>query len=90
MSNDYLTKLGSLIDQKLKNFGGQVDQKFKDFGTDVDQKLKNVLEPIINRLDDPKTGLNRINKKLDALWDQTIRLTEDMEKDCHTSFSRSQ
>lgn len=42
---------------------------------DFKKLLNEALQPIKNQLEDPKTGLKRINEKLDALWDQTSRLT---------------
>lgn len=38
------------------------------------------LDSIKEQLEDPKTGLKRINGKLDALWDQTVKLTETTEE----------
>lgn len=51
--------------------------------------IKGDLNSIKQRLDDPKTGLKKINEKLDAVWDQTAKLTIDMEEvketlDSHT------
>lgn len=42
------------------------------------QVIEQALKPIIERLNDPKTGLGEINQKIDAVWDQTASLTEDM------------
>lgn len=53
----------------------------------IKEEIGSALEPVKDRLsdveghfNDPKTGLKKINQKLDALWDQTVRLTEDMEE----------
>lgn len=55
--------------------------------------LDEALEPIIERLDDPKTGLKRTNEKIDALWDQVEKVTIGMEDiketlDSHTTQLR--
>lgn len=72
-------------DDDLKKFGTLIDQKLKGFGEVVDEKVNKALEPVKDRLsnmegslNNPNTGLKRINEKLDALWDQTVRLTEDV------------
>lgn len=41
--------------------------------------LNEALDPIKERLDDPETGLKRINKRMDILWDQVVKITTDME-----------
>lgn len=56
--------------------------------------LDEALEPIIERLDDPKTGLKRTNEKMDALWDQVEKVTIGMEDiketlDSHTTQLKS-
>ena len=43
------------------------------------KEIKDKLENVERQLNDPKTGMARINYKLDTLWDQVIRLTEDFE-----------
>ncbi len=47
---------------------------------DYKRILEEALDPIKKQLEDPKSGLKRINHKLDALWDQTVRLTENIEE----------
>lgn len=42
--------------------------------------LEDALNPIKKQLGDPESGLKRINEKLDALWDQTVKLTGDAEE----------
>ncbi|MFH0936747.1 MAG: hypothetical protein V1808_00430 [Candidatus Daviesbacteria bacterium] len=51
----------------------------------VKEEINSALKPIEKRtegieeqLNDPDTGLRKINEKLDALWDQTAGLTEDV------------
>jgi len=63
----------------------------------VKEEINSALEPIEDRLsnmegyfNDPKTGLKRINQKLDALWDQTVRLTENMEEVKETLISQTE
>jgi chromosome segregation ATPase len=47
------------------------------------------LAAINKRLDHPKTGLVRINERLDALWDQAVKLTEDVSENQETLDSHS-
>lgn len=37
------------------------------------------LDVISKDLNNPKTGLKRINERMDALWDQVVKITADME-----------
>ncbi|MBI4037349.1 hypothetical protein HY385_02910 [Candidatus Daviesbacteria bacterium] len=46
------------------------------------------LDSIKKQLEDPRTGLKRVNGKLDALWDQTVKLTEAMEETKETLKSQ--
>ena len=63
------------------------DEDVNKLRSAVKEEIDFALEPVKDRLsnmegnfNDPKTGLKRINQKLDALWDQTVKLTEDMEE----------
>lgn len=76
-----------MTDQDVNKIGGMVDSKLEAFREDIKEDIDSAIEPVKNRLsnmeghfNDPKTGLKKINQKLDTLWDQTIRLTEDMEE----------
>lgn len=57
----------------------------------VDKRINKALEPIKERLDDPKSGLKRINNRMDVLWDQVVKVTADIEdvKDTLSSHSKS-
>lgn len=62
-----------LLDEALSPIKKQLN------GLQNGQNSLNVgLVKIEKRLDDPKTGLKRINDRLDVLWEQTATLTEDM------------
>src|SRR3989338_6027842 len=66
------------------------DDLVKRISDVVDEKIKRAIEPIIKQLENPNTGLGRINQKMDALWEQTVKLTEDMAEvqeaqDSHTA-----
>lgn len=52
-----------------------INKKLKDLDL-----IKDDLNSVKLCLDDSNTGLNRINEKLDALWDQTVKLTEEAEE----------
>lgn len=57
-------------------------RSIKDQQSVMNKKLDNVIEDLGNvegQLNHPKTGLKRINEKLDALWDQTVKLTTGEE-----------
>lgn len=76
-----------MTDEDVNKIGGMVDSKLETFREDLKGDIDSALEPVKDRLsnveghfNDPKTGLKRINQKLDALWDQTVRLTEDTEE----------
>ena len=63
------------------------DEDVNKLRSAVKEEIDFALEPVKGRLsnmegnfNDPKTGLKRINQKLDALWYQTVKLTEDMEE----------
>ena len=56
------------------------DEELKKVIDAVDKRLNKSLEPIKNQLGDPQNGLKRVNEKLDALWGQTVKLTEDSEE----------
>lgn len=72
------------------------DKDIKRFRGVVKEEINLALEPVNDRLagveaqlNNPKTGLRRINEKLEALWDQTKLLTEGFEEvkdtlDSHT------
>lgn len=47
---------------------------------DFKRILEKALDPIKKQLGDPESGLKKTNEKLDALWDQTVKLTEDTEE----------
>ncbi len=72
------------------------DEDANKFRSVVKEEIDSALEPVKDRLsnmeghfNDPKTGLKRINQKLDALWDQTVKLTEVMEEAKETLFSHT-
>lgn len=55
--------------------------------TIIKEEINATLEPIVDKLgdieqqlNDPKTGLKRLSEKLDALWEQTVKLTESSEQ----------
>lgn len=69
-SNDFK----KLLDESLKPIKGDLKGVKKDL-----EIVNNRLGSVGKQLNDPKTGLKRINEKLDALWDQTVKLTANEE-----------
>lgn len=73
-----------MTDEDVNKIGVLVDSKLDKFREGMKVEIYSALKPI-----DEKLG--NVEKKVDTLWDQTTRLTEDMEevKETLTSHTRA-
>lgn len=83
MTDEDIKKLRGVVKEEVNGALGPIDKKL----TKIDKRLSGVE----GQLNNPEHGLGRVNGKLDALWDQTMRVTEKLEEvqetfDSHTAM----